>query len=250
MKIDKIFTNGIPIESSQLNEIVHAIEENNLAIEAIGPATNKSEFIDLMAEQQPILDKIRGYAFKSGTPHESVDLGLPSGTQWAKLNIGAKQETDYGDYFQFGSSIPNKQGVTRVANYVYNTAIEFNGTLVQNDTATKVWGNDWRLPTSEEMTELIENTDFEWCEGETAIGGVAGTKFMNKNDHSQYIFLPAGGYISNLRATAVGIRMYIMSSYASAGSTAVLRYYNGTLSRTTLTRSNAIPVRAVRKKNK
>ena len=36
--------------------------------------------------------------------HEYVDLGLPSGTLWAKCNVGAETETDYGLYFQWGDT--------------------------------------------------------------------------------------------------------------------------------------------------
>ena len=39
--------------------------------------------------------------------YEYVDLGLPSGLKWATMNIGAKTETDYGDYFMWGSTTPN-----------------------------------------------------------------------------------------------------------------------------------------------
>ena len=39
--------------------------------------------------------------------YEYVDLGLPSGLKWAKCNVGATSETDYGDYFQWGSTEPN-----------------------------------------------------------------------------------------------------------------------------------------------
>lgn len=31
--------------------------------------------------------------------HEYVDLGLPSGTLWATMNVGASSPEDYGDYF-------------------------------------------------------------------------------------------------------------------------------------------------------
>ena len=34
--------------------------------------------------------------------HDYVDLGLPSGTLWADKNVGAKTETEYGDYFAWG----------------------------------------------------------------------------------------------------------------------------------------------------
>ena len=36
--------------------------------------------------------------------HEYVDLGLPSGRLWAKCNIGAINETDYGLYFAWASN--------------------------------------------------------------------------------------------------------------------------------------------------
>ena len=36
--------------------------------------------------------------------HEYVDLGLPSGTLWAKCNVGAQNETDYGLYFAWGET--------------------------------------------------------------------------------------------------------------------------------------------------
>ena len=35
---------------------------------------------------------------------EYVDLGLPSGTLWATMNVGASSETDYGLYFAWGET--------------------------------------------------------------------------------------------------------------------------------------------------
>lgn len=35
---------------------------------------------------------------------EAVDLGLPSGTKWANMNIGATSVTDYGTYFAWGET--------------------------------------------------------------------------------------------------------------------------------------------------
>ena len=33
---------------------------------------------------------------------EAVDLGLPSGKKWAKCNLGANSEEEYGLYYQWG----------------------------------------------------------------------------------------------------------------------------------------------------
>ena len=38
--------------------------------------------------------------------YDYVDLDLPSGTLWAKCNVGAKTETEYGDYFAWGETKP------------------------------------------------------------------------------------------------------------------------------------------------
>ena len=40
-----------------------------------------------------------------------VDLGLPSGLKWAKCNIGAARETDYGYYFQWGEAEQHNTGI-------------------------------------------------------------------------------------------------------------------------------------------
>ena len=34
--------------------------------------------------------------------HDYVDLGLPSGTLWATVNVGATTETDYGNCYMYG----------------------------------------------------------------------------------------------------------------------------------------------------
>ena len=35
---------------------------------------------------------------------EFVDFGLPSGTLWATMNVGASNPSDYGQYFQWGDT--------------------------------------------------------------------------------------------------------------------------------------------------
>ena len=34
--------------------------------------------------------------------HDYVDLRLPSGTKWAKCNVGASSESAYGNYYMYG----------------------------------------------------------------------------------------------------------------------------------------------------
>lgn len=42
----------------------------------------------------------------SANGHDWVDLGLPSGTKWATMNVGAESPEDYGDYFAWGETEP------------------------------------------------------------------------------------------------------------------------------------------------
>ncbi len=37
---------------------------------------------------------------------EAVDLGLPSGTKWANMNVGASSPEEYGAYFAWGEISP------------------------------------------------------------------------------------------------------------------------------------------------
>ena len=145
--------------------------------------------------------------------YEYVDLGLPSGLKWAKCNVGATSETDYGDYFQWGSTRPNTADeCTRESYKFYNSAkysltkycvtslyglfgiVDNKTTLdLEDDAARANMGGDWRMPTEAEFQELLDNTDNEWIEDFNG-SGVNGRKFTSKKDTSKYIFIPASGY--------------------------------------------------------
>ena len=141
--------------------------------------------------------------------YEYVDLGLPSGLKWAKCNVGAETETDYGDYFQWGEIEPHDADTPYVwANYKYADGWNFSkyNTLtlcgetpdgkttldLKDDAATHIMGSDWRMPTQNEFQELLDNTDNEWIENFNE-SGVNGRKFTSRVDTSKYIFIPASG---------------------------------------------------------
>ena len=128
----------------------------------------------------------------SGGVYESVDLGLPSGTLWAKYNIGATSETDYGDLFAWGATEPYRlNGTTPIdntGNYARSYANKIQHDLYPNeDAATVKWGKGWKIPTKAQFDELLANTTDEW----TAINGINGRKFTASNGN--YIFFPAAG---------------------------------------------------------
>ena len=130
----------------------------------------------------------------SGGVYESVDLGLPSGTLWAKYNIGATKESDYGDLFAWGATEPYRLNgstpIDNTNNYAKSYANTIQHDLYPNeDVATVKWGKGWKMPTKAQFDELYNNTTYTW----TTIGGVNGGKFTASNGN--YIFFPAAGYV-------------------------------------------------------
>ena len=144
---------------------------------------------------------------------EAVDLGLPSGTLWASCNIGATTPEGYGDYFAWGEVEPyynsldpltwksGKENGYAWSSYRYDNSAGHDGSSFskytgsdysvlqpEDDAARYNWGINWRMPTNDELWELINNTDKEW----TTINSVTGYKFKKKTDASVFIFLPSG----------------------------------------------------------
>lgn len=136
--------------------------------------------------------------------HEYVDLGLPSGTKWAKMNVGAASETDYGNYYMYGKGADD-YSVTSGQSYYTGTE---NPLATSADTAAQVWRGQWHMPTQEQFEELIANTTYEW----TAINGINGCKFTSKTDITKYVFFPAGGRWDIRNKVNVGSHGFYWSS--------------------------------------
>ncbi|MBR6494201.1 MAG: hypothetical protein IKT22_02880, partial [Prevotella sp.] len=135
--------------------------------------------------------------------HEYVDLGLPSGLLWATCNVGATKPEEYGLYFAWGETT-GYTGDTSDGrsfdweNYKFGTSdalTKYTGSdgltelEAKDDAATAKWGEGWRMPTKDEIKELLDNTTNEWTE----LNGVNGRKFTAKNGSGNSIFLPASG---------------------------------------------------------
>ena len=133
-----------------------------------------------------------------------VDLGLPNGTLWAKHNVGANKPEANGDYFAWGETEPKENYTANSYKWAYveNGKIYYtkyntdsaNGEVdnkteldPEDDAATVNMGSEWRMPTIDEITELIENCTWQW----TKLNGVNGYQVTGPNGNS--IFLPASG---------------------------------------------------------
>ena len=134
--------------------------------------------------------------------HEYVDLGLPSGTLWATCNVGASKPEDYGNYYAWGETAKKRRYNWRTykwCNGSYNTLTKYNtdsyyGTVdnkkvldPEDDAAHVNWGGAWRMPTYDEIRELVDNCTWTW----TTQGGKNGYRVTGLNGKS--IFLPAAG---------------------------------------------------------
>lgn len=113
-----------------------------------------------------------------------VDLGLPSGTLWTDRNIGATAPEEYGDYFRFGNPFPYTAYSPEYKHEDIDDAID--GT--DRDAATVILGKNYRMPTFEQIIELLDECKWKWTEQ----NGVNGMKVTGPNDNS--IFFPASGY--------------------------------------------------------
>lgn len=83
--------------------------------------------------------------------HDWVDLGLPSGTRWATCNIGAETPYASGAFYAWGET-NSKKRFTR-DNYNTNRSLLIMNDI--NDTARRIYGGNWTVPSCEDWRELL-----------------------------------------------------------------------------------------------
>ena len=115
---------------------------------------------------------------------EYVDLGLS--VRWAPFNIGATSPTECGDYFAWGE-IETKTEYTEANSLTHGIYMDDIGGNPQYDAARAIWGSTWRLPSREEIEEIVAECTWEW----TSVDGMNGCKITGPNGN--HIFVPAAG---------------------------------------------------------
>ena len=107
------------------------------------------------------------------------------GPKFAEYNVGVTdgKAESYGGYYCWGSSIDKDSNAASKSG---------NGALIgTDDTATNLWGSEWRMPTKAELDGLLANCDVAW----TTVNDVNGRKFTGNGDYaSNSVFLPDAGY--------------------------------------------------------
>ncbi len=137
--------------------------------------------------------------------HEYVDLGLS--VKWATCNLGAAAPEEYGDYFAWGEVSP-KETYTMENSTTYGdaTVSDVAGNPLY-DAARAQWGAGWRLPTREELQELLDNCTYEWI----VRNGVAGA-LLTSEKNGRSLFLPAAGCREGATSTSVTADGYYWSA--------------------------------------
>ena len=175
---------------------------------------------------------------------EAVDMG--NGLKWANMNVGAESETDYGDYFAWGETMPyyqegyaqespcthwisGKSGYKwtnySLCNGTNTTMIKYctsdsygyvdNKTVLErtHDAASANWGGGWRTPTDAEWTWLRENCTWTWTTQSGVNGMLVRSNVAGYTDNT--IFLPAAGYRNDASLSNKGSRGSFWSSSLS-----------------------------------
>ena len=170
-------------------------------------------------------------------PSDYVDLGLPSGTLWATCNVGANTPEDYGDYFAWGETTPKDYynwdyykwcngSYSTLTKYCtidyfgYNGIVDNKTDLEPEDDAAYVnWGENWRMPTLEQLEELLNNCTWTW----TSQNGVNGQVVTGLNGCT--MFLPAAGNRRSSSLNGAGSGYYWSRTLSSKSLTAYSFYF-------------------------
>ena len=175
--------------NTQMTALLQALESGNMSDkEAMAEVAKKLKELELNAGV--------------GVPKETmeyVDLGLPSGIKWAKCDLGETSPEIYGDKYAWGETWTKWSD-----DYYYFTDI-VKGQYTKYDSRDKRYflekeddaaylrlGEGWRIPTWNEMQELIDNCTVT----ESTLNGRWGAMLISKINNN-YIFFGYWNYIGN-----------------------------------------------------
>lgn len=146
-----------------------------------------------------------------------VDLGLS--VKWATCNLGADSPEQIGDYYAWGeTATKNEYTETTYFDTNYSTfqlSGEKNICGTNRDAAYVRLGKDWRMPTTEEIHELVNSCT--WTE--ETLNGVLGIRGTASNGNS--IFFPITGMFAGdrIQSTSQGCywsgELYADGAYSS-----------------------------------
>ncbi|MBP3552296.1 MAG: Ig-like domain-containing protein [Bacteroidaceae bacterium] len=161
--------------------------------------------------------------------HAYVDLGLPSGTLWATMDVGASSPssgsesfawgdvTGYDNYNRSHSETMSWSDYFSWSNYKYCNgtydsmtkycssssygSVDYKTILeLSDDAAHEYWGGTWRMPSEEQLRELVNGCNYTW----TTLDGESGYLFTSKTN-SATLFIVATNMVYTDSREVLGV---------------------------------------------
>lgn len=161
---------------------------------------NAEYYVDSWEEEFTTTDELDYSCSDENHPH-MVDLGLPSGTKWACCNVGASSPEENGGHYAWGETEEKnyywwdtyKWGVYQESYVDYIKYNESDGKTrldLSDDVAHVKWGGSWRMPTRNDLNELLTN-----CKSEIIDKGDEFRGMLFTGPNGNYIFMKLAGLI-------------------------------------------------------
>ncbi len=110
-----------------------------------------------------------------------------NGPKWAEFNVGAKSVGDDGGYYYWGMAIDQDPELK-----YYEGDGDIQGG--PHDTAMNLWGENWQMPTDNDLTDLYDKCNVEWTSDYKGTGK-AGNVFTGTGNYSgNSVFFPIAGF--------------------------------------------------------
>ena len=176
---------------------------------------------------------------KSYTPvTDAVDLGLS--VQWATCNIGAQSPEERGHYYAWGETSPKSSyswtnyalcsgELTSLTKYCNNSSygnVDNKTVLEDNEDVAKVLlQGDWRIPTTDEFLELVNNCTMSV----ETLNGQRGYRYTStvSGYTDKSIFIPASGAMAGDNLVTDGVTYWSSNLYLGNPSGAYAFNYDG-----------------------
>lgn len=158
-------------------------------IDGLSPETEYYYCAYLQVGEEIMYGEVRYFKTEAA---EEIDLGLS--VNWRAWNVGASHKHEAGEYFAWGE---DKSKIDYnwffYFDNPYSDTFEWTGCkfnldisgMENHDPSTRI--GDWRMPTREEMQELLNKCDWKWI----TVRDVNGYMVTGPNGNS--IFLPVTG---------------------------------------------------------
>jgi len=181
--------------------------------------------------------------------YQAVDLGLPSGTKWANMNVGAESETGSGKFFAWGETYSKENFTTGTYEYYdYNhykgIGEDIAGT--KYDAARALMGGVWSMPTKAQFEELCDSryTKWVWATENERKGYRVTSLVEGYTDNS--IFIPASGWMDGTTLGNDNVRGYFwLSTFYNSEEAYYVRIYSGYKNFDNDPRREGFPIRGV-----